>query len=352
MNMTSLRLRSWTNARFLAALLVGGVLLVGASLPARGDDSPALPAPSAPAPTPTLVPVPAATPPAAPIPAANTAPAPAAAPAATTAPQPTPKWGLTDTTYLYEVIRHIYRWYLDETDIERATAGDTFVAWVRPLKVPLDEGDRSQFAEILFPQVNVAARVKKADYTIEDLGITFSSPTFRIVNVSRVTVPGTPPEGTQVINLAKRDAVDFLYRTRTQRDFPDVKLLEQMRLTFIHYVETSKEQLGSARTAAPDKPQLVYVASLSPVANEVWVFWETRHMLVRFASDIDLSNPEVWKHESMMVRMYDIDRQVLVSHEEAPGSNAFMMRAEVGRILYNCFVLGLRIEVPPTYKLP
>jgi hypothetical protein len=339
MNPILLPPRPRRGTRLLAALLLGGAVLAGAGLRARADD--------APAPTPPANP--AAAPEAAPAPAPSAAAEAAAVPPE---PPPAPKWGLTDTTYLYEVFRHMYRWYLDEVDIERATAGDAFMVWVRPLKVQLDEGDRSQFAELSFPQVNVVARVKKADYTIEDLGITFSSPTYRIVNVSRGTLPATPPEGTQVINLSKREAVDFLFRTRTQRDFPDARLLEEMRLAFIHYVETSKEQLGAARTTGKNPNQLVYVASLSPVANEVWVFWETRHMLVRFASDIDLSNPEVWKHESMMVRMYDIDRQVLVSHEEAPGSNAFMMRAQVGRILYNCFVLGLRLEVPPTVKLP
>jgi hypothetical protein len=345
MNPILLQLRPPRSASLLAALLLGGAVLASTALRVRADDAPA------PASTPNS---PAATE-AAPAPApAPAQPAPVAEPAAVppAEPAPAPKWGLTDTTYLYEIFRHIYRWYLDEVDIERATAGDSFIVWVRPLKLQLDEGDRSQFAELSFPQVNVVARVKKADYTIEDLGITFASPTYRIINVSRATLPATPPEGTEVISLKKREAVDFLFRTRTQRDYPSATLLEQMRLAFIHYVETSKEELGAARTTGTNPNQLIYVASLSPVANEVWVFWETRHMLVRFASDIDLSNPEVWKHESMMVRMYDIDRQVLVSHEEAPGSNAFMMRAQVGRILYNCFVLGLRLEVPPTVKLP
>jgi hypothetical protein len=70
-------------------------------------------------------------------------------------------------------------------------------------------------------------------------------------------------------------------------------------------------------------------------------------MLIRFASDIDLANPTVWEHEELAVRTYDIDRQVVVSLDEAAGSNAFLTRGQVGRVLYNCMVLGRRIELQP-----
>jgi len=88
MNMTSLRCVRGRRP-FPRALLVGGVLLVGRRPASRGDDSPALAAPSLPAPTPTLVPVPAATRPPH-DPRGEHGPAPAAAPAATTAPQAIP----------------------------------------------------------------------------------------------------------------------------------------------------------------------------------------------------------------------------------------------------------------------
>jgi len=38
---------------------------------------------------------------------------------------------LCQTSYLFEVVRHLYRWYLDETEIERVMGAKRFVFWVR-----------------------------------------------------------------------------------------------------------------------------------------------------------------------------------------------------------------------------
>jgi hypothetical protein len=91
--------------------------------------------------------------------------------------------------------------------------------------------------------------------------------------------------------------------------------------------------------------QIAYLAPLSPVANEAWVYLENQKLLVRFASDIDLINPDVWKHEALMVRTWDVRNQVVVSLDEAAGSNAFMTRDQIGRALYNCVILGQRLEM-------
>ena len=70
-------------------------------------------------------------------------------------------------------------------------------------------------------------------------------------------------------------------------------------------------------------------------------------MLIRFASDIDLASPAVWEHEELAARLYDIDENVVVSLDEVAGSNAYLTRAQVGRALYNCIVLGRRVELQP-----
>jgi hypothetical protein len=73
-------------------------------------------------------------------------------------------------------------------------------------------------------------------------------------------------------------------------------------------------------------------------------------MLIKFTSDLDLSNPAVWGQENLKVRTYDIDQQVVVSQSEVPGSNAFLNRDQVGRVLYNCIVLGQRVAVAPMHR--
>ncbi len=69
--------------------------------------------------------------------------------------------------------------------------------------------------------------------------------------------------------------------------------------------------------------------------------------MLKFASDIDLSNPIVWDHDEMSVKPYDIDTQVVVSMNEVAGSNAYMTRDQIGRALYNCIVLGKRVVLNP-----
>lgn len=249
---------------------------------------------------------------------------------------------LLQPPYLFEVVRHLFRWYMDEQDVERLAGIERFPFWVRRLDVPLDPGDRSQLAEIVLPLAGIAVQVKKADYTIADLGATVRSAGFRIVNVGRVEVPAAPPPGTVEVTASFPEMRDYLFRTRTQAEFPDAAMFERLRVALREHFQLDP----NAREAGE---HVVHVAPLSPVANELWVFVENKKLLVRFASDLDLENPALWAHQSLAVRTYDILNQTVVSLHEVPGSNEFLTRDQVGRALYNCVLLGRRIVVvnPP-----
>jgi hypothetical protein len=94
-------------------------------------------------------------------------------------------------------------------------------------------------------------------------------------------------------------------------------------------------------------PQTVHISGLSPVANELYAFWEGGRMVVRFASDIDLADPAVWQQEDLSAEWWDIDEKVVVSLDEVAGSNAYVTRDMVGRVLFNCVVLGQRLTLDP-----
>jgi hypothetical protein len=245
--------------------------------------------------------------------------------------------------YLYEVVRHLYRWQLDEVEIEKLVGAKEITFWVRRLQPRLDPGDRSQFAEILLPQVLMRIKVKKADYTIEELGTVVRGQTFKITQVLRSQQPFQQPSGCAVIRVDMKELREYLFRTRNQRDFPDAELVERLRTA----VRQEAAKQGILQTNTPMSEQIVYLAPLSPVANETWVFWETGRKLLYFASDIDLANPAVWKHETLMARIYDLDTQVVVSHEEAAGSNRFLTRYQVSRALFNCLIFGQRLALQP-----
>jgi hypothetical protein len=275
------------------------------------------------------------------LPACRTSPPPPAQSALATPPE------LLHQSYLCEIVRYLYRWQLDESEVERILGEKKFVCWVRPLAARLDPGDRSLLAEILLPQLDLRVKVKKANYTIEELGTEVQSQNFKITQVTRGQLPFRCPRACSVVPVDMQEMRDYLFRTRNQHDYPDAALIEQLRQA----VRQQAAGEGMLSTNAPTGEQIVHLAPLSPVANETWVFWEAGHKLLYFASDIDLANPAVWQHQTLVSRIFDVDQQVVVTHEEAPGSNRFLTRYQVSRNIFNCIVLGQRVAVPP-YKPP
>ena len=246
-------------------------------------------------------------------------------------------------SYLFEIVRHLYRWQLDETEVARVVGGQKLRLLGPPPRTPSSiPGDRSELAEIILPQLSVTVKVKKADYTIEELGTVVKSQNFRITRVTRGPLPTRAPRACAVVEVNMEEMRDYLFRTRNQREHPDPAFLERLRQAFRQ--QAAKEGLLSTNNFAGEK--VVHLAPLSPVANEIWAFWEAGRKLFYFASDIDLANPEVWQHQSLIAHIYDLDQQVVVSHEEAPGSNRFLTRYQVSRALFNCILLGDRITVP------
>jgi hypothetical protein len=250
---------------------------------------------------------------------------------------------LTRQDFLFEVAQHLYRWYLDEAEVERASKEKQIVFWVCRLEPALDAGDKSIFGEILLPQFDFGVKVKKTDYTIEEMHAVVRSPDVKITQVLRESATAMKGKPYIIVTVRTQELIDYLFQTRNQRQYPDAALLERIR-------DALRKEFGSnsaSFTNIPPGEQIVHLAPLSPVANEAWVFWETGHRLLHVASDIDLANPAVWQHESLMVRTFDLDQQVLFTHQEAPGSNRFLTRYQVSRALFNCIVLGDRVELTP-----
>jgi hypothetical protein len=75
-------------------------------------------------------------------------------------------------------------------------------------------------------------------------------------------------------------------------------------------------------------------------------------MLFRFRSDVDMHNAEIWNHDSVRVSHYDIVKQTIVSHEEAPGEDDYVTRDQVGRVLFNCMALGRKVGIEKVTVIP
>ena len=251
---------------------------------------------------------------------------------------------LMDLSYLHEVVRYLYRWQLDESEIEHVLGQKRFIFWVRSIEIALDPGDRSQFAEILLPQLDVSVLVKKADYSVEESGIAVTAENFKIARITRGMVPKRVPKDCETVSVDTQAMCDYLFRTRYNHDYPDAALMAHFREAV--HAQAVREGIveENARIAGEE---IVHVAPLSPVANECWIFWEAGRRLLYITSDVDLKDPALWAHQEINVRIFDLDAQVVVTHEEAPGSNRFLTRYQVSRAMFNCIVLGQRTIVPP-----
>lgn len=254
--------------------------------------------------------------------------------------QAVPPDAVTERTFLYEVVRHLYRWHLDERDVEPVSGVTQMEFRVRALTPALDPGDHSEFAEVMIPALRCQVLVKRPDYVIEETGAVVKGRGFRIYRVSRDDAPAKAPEGSAVIPVGVQDLRAYLFRTRSQAEFPDAALVQRLRAAL-------RNSPQAANQAPVHGLQTVFFSPLSPVSNEWWVYWENRKLLIRYSSDIDLTNPEVWDHEQIGIDTWDAYEQVVVSTDEAPGSNEFLTRDQMGRALYNCLVLGRREELAP-----
>lgn len=244
-----------------------------------------------------------------------------------------------DQKYLFEVIRHLYRWYLDEHDIEAAVPARLLNVWLREATPgDLDPEDQSRMAELGIPLFRLRVMLKKTNYRIPELDLHIQSQNYKIIDVCR-DPPGAPaPDGAWQTAISVQEMKDYLFRTRAQPDPFTPALAGHLR-------EAVMRQIALDKIGRHAEIHEVHIAPLSPVANELWIFWETGRRLIRVASDIELTDPAMWAHERLAVRVFDIDRQTVVALAEVPGSNAYLTRDQVGRALFNCIVLGEYREI-------
>ena len=254
-----------------------------------------------------------------------------------------PPAAVMEEPFLAEVALHLYAWFLDEKDYdpERLGDGNKLVFRVRRPEVKADEGDQSEWADIRIPQLNLGVTVKRPDYAIEETGVEVRSPHFRIVNVYRLEPDDCAfpeEEDWRTVDGDLQRMMDVLRDSPARGKFPDPALTERLYLACCRQMEIDPDgrEVGD---------HVFHIAPMSPVVNEVWVFVENRNWFLHFTSDSDIENPELWAAQELRVRVIDAANNTVVSMEEMPGSNVYVTRDQIGRLLYNCIVFGKRILV-------
>ena len=256
------------------------------------------------------------------------------APSAST--QPT----TVEVEYIGEIIRYLYRWHMDETMLGYADRTETLDVWGRTLHPQLDADDHSKFYEVLIPDLLYRVQMKKADYLIPELGVRVTNQNYKVVSTERLEARPAISADAEKVTFQRKEIMDYLFRTRDENNFPSDALLDRMEAAV-------KVELPNVVSNALNTAQTIYLAPISPVSNDLWIFWETQRMLIKFSSDADMKSETYWNNKKIGIRFYDLDKHVVVSLAEVAGSNAFVTRDWAARVLFNCVVNGKKIVLEP-----
>lgn len=247
-----------------------------------------------------------------------------------------------DRDYIFALLRYLYRWHIDAPMLaEDLETIEAVVIGYRELHPETDASDNSRFAEIVVPVARTRVMLKQADYEIEELGLEVKNQRFNVVQVAYERELKWDPEEYDVQVFTLDEVFDWLHETRNDRLFPGEELLKLIRDEVREEVKAERPDLFN-----PDELQIVFLAPVSPVINEVWIYWESGHHLIHFTSDDDLSDIDTWRSELHNVELIDLEQDVVVSALEMPGSNAYITKDWAGRVLFNCIVLGAKLILP------
>jgi hypothetical protein len=183
---------------------------------------------------------------------------------------------------------------------------------------------------------------------IEEINKPVKSNGFKVVNVEKTGNETYDKNGITTISVSIKEIREYLFKTRFQSDFPDGALFKRAREALRK--EFDMEKMKKAQNEAGIDENVIYFAPISPVSNEIWIYWETQKLMLKFSSDIDIKNPLVWENEKLFVHTYDLLTQTVVSLAETNGSNRYMTRNQIGRVLFNCMVFGQRVAIKRNAK--
>lgn len=239
-----------------------------------------------------------------------------------------------------ELMRYVYRWHFDASDL--LAAGDSVEAveiWSREANIPTDEGDRSRFREYVIPLADIYLLAKQADYAIDETGATVANTGFRVIDVSYGALERYEAKDFEVARYDFATVVRLLSASRHETLFPNDTLLSAIARAagpeLLRHGEIHSLQLHGEQT--------IYLAPLSPVINEIWVFWSDQNCLLRFSSDADLEDPQAWSAGLHQVEILELPDAVVVVPGEVGASNAYITKDFAGRVLFNCVILGKRL---------
>ena len=241
---------------------------------------------------------------------------------------------------MLEVLRYVYRWHFDHSYVLEAGKVDQLEVWSRRLHPKLDADDRSEYGEMWIPAAKTVIELKRAEYTVPELKLEIAESAFKVTRVSRQTSPPAPSRQYQVRDYPIEEVRDYLFATRTNL----VPISDTLRAAARKLIA---DYLNQTHEGSFTQDQICYISPLSSVCNDLWIFWETERKVLFFSADMDLTNPGFSQLSQLRMQVIDLDKDIVASTREVPGSNAFVTKDWVGRLLFNCILYGERVVRTP-----
>jgi len=245
---------------------------------------------------------------------------------------------LTKKEFIVEVLQYLYRWHSDTGQWGSST--NEFDVWVKELNVRTDEGDRSRFAELWVPKLRLIVELKKADHDVPERKMVLKDKEFRVRSVHQLNKPSTPSSAWTIINLTSSEVDAQLARSRDERLFPDPAIEKRLQSALGDYLR--RHHPNEMTTGS----QTFHTAPMSLVSDELWIYWEDQRTAIRFAAEGDLGDPRIWDEMALHLRLIPLDASSGDAHARVLQSGHPVSREWVGRLLYNCIVLGRRFTMP------
>lgn len=241
--------------------------------------------------------------------------------------------------YLLELIHHLYLWYHDESFFPPGEVLEELEVYFRTTERPLDPGDNSQFGELYFPATQMLVELKRSDYHIAEIDHPVKDASFKIRRVERVAKVPAPREDYQITTIPRAELRDWFSNHAHQAPPMAENLSVRIRDTLLHH--QFQEQWDE------DVVHIFYLAPLSNVSNDIWILHENTKQLLQFSADMDIDDPATWGELSLRLKFHQLDPGRILTPDRDRGGEGELSKDFVGRALFNCVVLGNRIEVLP-----
>jgi hypothetical protein len=248
---------------------------------------------------------------------------------------------LREPAFQFEVMRYIYLWYLDDRFFANTADATSFDLWIRPVEPRTrDAGDKSLYADIWLPAAQIQLRLKLADYPVPELQRQVKSPGFRITRAAPQAEASGPRDDYTIFTLDRQKIRAHLLDTRAQPQRPDMALRQRL-------VAAMKETVKLHPPADPTAPQVFFLSTVSPVSGDLWILWVNEKTAIRFGGELGADEPDLLSLLPLHTQLFDLKTKVVASLLETEGSTGYITKDWTGRILYQCLVLGERVEVAP-----